>query len=43
MEEVFKELPKSKYYYICKSCICTHGIKTILLYKLIKKTAEETI
>jgi hypothetical protein len=27
MEEVFKELPKSKYYYICKLCICTHGIK----------------
>ena len=27
MEEVFKELPKSKYYYICKLCICNHGIK----------------
>ena len=27
MEEIFKELPKSKYYYICKLCICTHGIK----------------
>ena len=27
MEEVFKKLPKSKCYYICKLCICTHGIK----------------
>ncbi len=27
MEENFKELPKSKYYYICKLCICNHGIK----------------
>ena len=27
MEEVFKELPKMKYYYICKLCICNHGIK----------------
>ena len=27
MEEIFKELPKRKYYYICKLCICTHGIK----------------
>ena len=27
MEDVFKELPKSKYYYICKLCICNHGIK----------------
>ena len=27
MEEVFKELPKRKYYYICKLCICNHGIK----------------
>ena len=27
MEEVFKELPKLKYYYICKLCICNHGIK----------------
>ena len=27
MEEVFKQLPKSKYYYICKLCICNHGIK----------------
>jgi len=27
MEEVFEELPKMKYYYICKLCICTHGIK----------------
>ena len=27
MEEVFKELPKLKYYYICRLCICTHGIK----------------
>jgi hypothetical protein len=27
MEEVFKELPKMKHYYICKLCICNHGIK----------------
>ena len=27
MEEVFKELPKMKYYSICKLCICNHGIK----------------
>ena len=27
MEEVFKQLPKMKYYYICKLCICNHGIK----------------
>ena len=27
MEEVFRELPKRKYYYICKLCICNHGIK----------------
>jgi len=31
MEEVFKELPKSKYYYICKLCICTHGIKNVFI------------
>ncbi len=43
MEEVFKQLPKSKYYYICKLCICTHGIKNNLLYKLIIKTVQETI
>ena len=27
MEEVFKQLPKMKYNYICNTCICTHGIK----------------
>ena len=27
MEDVFKQLAKSIYYYICKLCIRTHGIK----------------
>ena len=37
MEEVFKELPKSKYYYICKLCICTHGTKKIIIQTNTKK------
>ena len=46
MEEVFKQLPKSKYYYICKLCIYTHGIKNDFIIqtknkKKLKKLYEQ--
>ena len=46
MEEVDKQLPKSKYYYICKLCICTHGIKNDFIMqtnnkKQLKKLYEQ--
>ena len=41
MEEVFKELPKSKYYYICKLCICTHGIKNDFIIQTNNKNSRQ--
>ncbi len=47
MEEVFGQLPKMKYYYVCKLCICTHGIKNDFMtqsyYKLTIKKVDKTI